>query len=90
MESLTSGELIEALKAGKLLVQINKFEFAEDELLYFFYHHKMFEMKGWGSAVTKKEWLIEDIMLNPENWSISQYKVEDYPWSCNFKKTQNG
>lgn len=75
---MKSGQLIEKLKSGELLEK--KHPIGESEWLF---HEEGygFEMKGWGTAYGGVTDRIMDILTHPENWKISEFKIEDYPWS---------
>lgn len=75
--------LIQALTSGEILYKKVDDENGE----YFFMNttHKFFEQKGWGSAIGDECDRIREIVAYPERWVITDYTLEDTPWSTLLK-----
>lgn len=83
---MTSEQLIYALKTDKLVL-IRRYH--EEELEYLFYNkYNFLEMKGWGSQIGTIAERALSLIQNPEQWEITMWKEEDYPWSTKMSRNQ--
>lgn len=84
---MKSGELIEALKAGKILYRLvgggPEMEFV------FMSHPTLVEVRGFGSALGTPMDRMREIIFNPQDWSIHHVTMEAkvYPWSTAYVET---
>ena len=77
----TSGQLIDALKSGKLLEKVEG-----ENIMYAFIEIPGYvELKGWGSALYKKGEALVDIVMSPEKWRLSEHKLTGYPYPWSSK-----
>ena len=83
-----SGELIEKLKQGNVLIKTYPYEdinYAE----YLFFECNSIGIRGWGSSLGNSEDRINDIILHPENWNVVEnFNISQgypFPWSCKYK-----
>jgi len=84
---MTSGELIEALKAGKVLYR--KVYNGQETEYFFSYTPGEFEMRGFESGIGSWEQRIKVIINEPEQWKIHSHpssNVKPYPWSFDYKE----
>lgn len=69
-EKLTSGQLIDALKAGKTLVRVKNADVGMQQELE--YENGCLFCYGWGSALGLPEDRLKYIVKNPESWSVKK------------------
>lgn len=63
----TSGQLIDALKAGKVL----KREYYNDCYSYLTYRNYRLDCWGWGSALGEPKDRLTEIIDDPDKWTIT-------------------
>ena len=97
-KSLPASGLFYALENGKILEKDFALAYPENyhkldvgefvQYVIFNKEHGYLEKKGWSSAYGTEEGVAFNILRHPEQWRVSEYSIEDRPWSVDFKKKQ--
>lgn len=72
------GILMSALAEGKILCRQSADRY---EYLFIDMKHHYLECKGWESDFGKAQDRLEEILFSPQLWEITEYTIEDRPWS---------
>lgn len=96
LNSFTNLELLKALDQGKLLeyqeykgnTTYDTIKIEECTTYFYMSINGFLEVKGWGSYfhLSNPGQMLTKIFLDPSKWSISKFKINDYPWNSKFNK----